>query len=72
MTSSKIFLHLQVALSVIAMLIGAAYALRCLFAGQIFCAACFAVHVSGYRLLFKASIDELRKARANNSKGGMQ
>lgn len=65
---------MQVALSAIVILIGAVYALRCLFAGQIFCAVCFAAlgYVSGYRLLFKASIDELRKARTNNLKGGIQ
>ena len=60
---AKIYLTGQVIFSVSVIIFGIAYALRCLFAGQIFCAACFALigYVSGYRLFFKASMAELRE-----------
>lgn len=59
----KIFLVAQVILAVSVVLFGAAYGLHCLFAGNIFCAVCFTLigYVSGYRLLFLASIKELRE-----------
>ena len=49
--------------AVAVILFGVAYGLRCLFAGQIFCTVCFALiaYVSGYRLLLRASLQELRE-----------
>lgn len=43
-------------------LFGCAYGIRCLINGQIFCAVCFGIMscVSGYMLLFRASVAELR------------
>ena len=62
----------QVVISVLVIMFGVSYTLRCLFAGQIFCAVCFAIggYVSGYHLLFRASIKELREynAKINYSK----
>lgn len=62
----------QVVFSVLVIMFGVSYTLRCLFAGQIFCAVCFAIggYVSGYHLLFRASIKELREynAKINYSK----
>lgn len=56
----------QVVFSVLVIIFGAAYGLRCLFSGQLFCAMCFALmgYVSGYRLLFRASVKELREYNA--------
>lgn len=64
----KAYLLGQIAFSVLVIIFGAAYGLRCLLAGQTFCAVCFAIigYVSGYRLLFKASVKEylqFKKAR---------
>lgn len=62
----------QVIFSVLVIMFGVSYTLRSLFAGQIFCAVCFAIggYVSGYHLLFRASIKELREynAKINYSK----
>lgn len=57
----KIYLVGQVVFAVAVILFGVAYCLRCLFAGQIFCTVCFALiaYVSGYRLLLRASLQEL-------------
>lgn len=59
----KIYLIAQLTFSVLVILFGFSYGIRCLVANQIFCALCFAVigYVSGYRLLFKASMAELRE-----------
>lgn len=59
---AKIYLVGQVVLSVAVIILGISYCLRCLFDGQVFCAVCFAVigYVSGYGLLFRASVKELR------------
>lgn len=58
----KIYLIAQVTFSVLVILFGFSYGIRCLVANQIFCALCFAViGYSGYRLLFKASMAELRE-----------
>lgn len=59
----NIFLLGQVVLAVAIILVGAVYCVCCLFAGNIFCAISFALigYVSGYRLLFRASIKELRE-----------
>ncbi|WP_304977074.1 hypothetical protein [Duncaniella muris] len=56
----------QVIFSVLVIMFGVSYTLRSLFAGQIFCAVCFAIsgYVSGYRLFFRASIKELREHNA--------
>lgn len=63
---AKIYYVGQVVFSVLVILFGASYGLRCLFAGQIFCAVCFAIigYVSGYRLFFRASVKELREHNA--------
>ena len=59
----KIYLIAQVAFSVLVILFGVSYGIRCLVANQIFCALGFGMigYVSGYRLLFKASMAELRE-----------
>lgn len=59
----QIYLVGQVVFSVAVILFGAVCCLRCLFDGQHFCAACFAAmaYVSGYRLLLRGSLDELRE-----------
>ena len=65
-TLAKIFYVGQVVFSVLVILFGASYSLRCLFAGQIFCAVCFAIigYVSGYLMFFRASLKELREHNA--------
>lgn len=62
----KIYLVGQVVFAAAVILFGVVYGLRCLFAGQIFCAVCFALiaYVSGYRLLLRASLQELREFNA--------
>lgn len=67
-TLAKTFYVGQVVFSVLVIIMGAAYGLRCLFSGQLFCAMCFAVmgYVSGYRLLFRASLQELREYNAKH------
>lgn len=59
----NIFYLGQVIIAVGVIAFGVGYGLRRLFAGQIFCTVCFALmaYVSGYRLLFKASIKEYRQ-----------
>lgn len=60
---TKAYLIGQVVFSVMMILFGATYCIRCLLANQIFCAICFAImgYVSGYMLLFRASMAELRQ-----------
>lgn len=67
---AKLYLIGQVIFSALVMIFGAAYGMRCLFAGQIFCAVCFGImgYVSGYRLLFKASMAELREYNQRGAK----
>ena len=59
----KIYLIAQLTFSFLVILFGVSFRIRCLVAYQIFWALCFAVigYVSGYRLLFKASMAELRE-----------
>lgn len=68
-TLSKIFYVWQVAFSVIIILFGTGYCLRCLFSGQLFGAVCFAfvAYVAGYRLLFRASVKELRESNESQT-----
>lgn len=63
---AKIYFVGQVVFSVAVILLGVLYGIRCLLAGQIFCALCFGAigYVSGYLLLFRASVNELRKHNA--------
>lgn len=67
---AKIFYAGQVVFSVLVILLGASYSLRCLFAGQIFCALSFAIisYVSGYLMFFRASVKELREHNARRVK----
>lgn len=60
---AKIYLVGQVLFSVAVILFGIVYCLRCLFAGNIFCAVCFAIigYVSGYLLMLPTSLRELRE-----------
>lgn len=60
----------QVIFSVAIIILGATYSLRCLLEGNIFCAICFALigYVSGYLLLFRASVKELRQHNAKMKK----
>lgn len=53
----------QVLISLCVIIFGCAYGIRCLINGQIFCAVCFGImaYVSGYLLLFRASVKELRE-----------
>lgn len=59
----KIFLVCQLIFSVASIVFGALYGIRCLLAGQLFCAVCFAIiaYVCGYLLLFRNSVRELRE-----------
>lgn len=59
---AKAFLIGQVIASLAVIVGGIAYSLRCLCDNQTSCAVCFAAiaYVSGYRLLYKASVRELR------------
>lgn len=61
--AKAIFYIGQVIFSLCVILIGCAYGIRCLIAGQIFCAVCFGImgYVSGYLMLFRASVAELRE-----------
>ncbi len=67
---TKAYLVSQVVFSILVMLFGASYGIRCLVADQIFCAVCFAIigYVSGYRLLFRASVKELREFNQRHGK----
>lgn len=67
---AKIYLVGQVVFSVAIIILGIAYGFRYLFADKIFPAACFCVigYVSGYRLLFKASMAELREHKQRAGK----
>lgn len=59
----KAFLIAQILVSVAVIIFGVAYSLRCLLAGQFFCAIGFAfmAYVSGYSLMLKTSIKEYRQ-----------
>lgn len=67
---AKIFYVGQVVFSVAVITFGFSYCLRCLLNGlteaNIFYAVCFAIigYVGGYRLLFRASVKELREHNA--------
>lgn len=63
---AKIYLVGQVVFSVGVIILSFSYSLRCLFDDNIICAVCFALigYVSGYRLLFRASVKELREHNA--------
>lgn len=65
----KAYLIGQVAFSILVIIFGAAYCLRCLFEGQFFCAVMFFLiaYVSGYLFLLRASVQELREY-LNNQK----
>lgn len=67
---TKAYLVSQVVFSILVMLFGASYGIRCLVADQIFCAMCFAIigYVSSYRLLFRASVKELREFNQKHGK----
>ncbi len=73
-TLAKIYLVGQVVFSVAVMLLGFSYCLRCLFEGQIFCAVCFFImgYVSGYLLLFRASVKDLREFNAKRLQAKQQ
>lgn len=60
----------QVIVATAIVLCGAAYAIRCLLNGQPLCALCFALagYVAGYRLLFRTSLDELRRFNAQKTR----
>lgn len=68
----NIDLWAQVVFSVCVILFGITYAVRCIIdkSGDVyvFLFACMAF--VGYRLMYRASIDELREARAARRKGG--
>lgn len=68
---AKIYYVGQVAMSVAIIAFGASYSIRCLLSKQIFCAVCFAVMglVSGYLLMFRSSIKELREHNAKQAQG---
>lgn len=57
----------QTVMSVLVIMFGLGYGIRCLLSNQIFCAVCFGVmaYVCGYKLLLRASMAELRE---NNAK----
>lgn len=67
---AKIYIIGQVIFSVLVMIFGVAYGMRCLLAGQTICAIGFSVigYVSGYRLLFKGSMAELREYNRRDAK----
>lgn len=69
-TLANIFFVGQLIFSVIVIVAGADYSLRCLLDGQLFCAVCFAIigYVSGYLMLFRNSLKELRKHNAKCAK----
>lgn len=63
-------LRCQLVFSAVVITFGMVNGLRCLFAGRIFCALClvFIGYVCGYRLMFRSSLRELRKANAKTSR----
>lgn len=71
---AKTLLLGQVVASVAVIIFGFSYCLRCLFDGlnrfNIFFAVCFALmgYVCGYLLLYRASVRELRKFNAKQSR----
>lgn len=71
-TIEIIYLWWQVIMSVCVILFGTIYAIRCIVehAGDVYVIlfGCMA-YVAGYRLMYRASIEELREARARR-KGG--
>lgn len=60
---AKIFFIGQLIFSVIVIVAGAVYCLRCMLEDNPFCAVCFAIisYVSGYLMLFRSSVQELQK-----------
>ena len=66
----KILLLWQLSFSAGLIIFGMVNGLRCLFAGRIFCAFClvFIGYVCGYRLMFRSSLRELRKANTKTSR----
>lgn len=73
-TLAKIYLVGQVVFSVFVMLLSLSWCVRCLFAGQLFCAVLFFImgYVSGYLLLFRASVKELREFNAKRLQAKQQ
>ena len=68
--NKRAFLIAQIIASVAVIIFGLGYAIRCLIANEICCAAGFALigYGSGYRYLFKASLKELREYRSEELK----
>lgn len=71
-TLEMLFLWWQLFISIGVILFGATYAIRCIVekSGDVYVFLfVFMAYVPGYRLLFRASVKELREARARR-KGG--
>lgn len=66
----KAFLRSQVIISVLVILFGTGYALRCLMTAQWFYAGCyiFMAAVCGYTLMFRTALAELRQFNETHSK----
>ena len=58
----KTYSYIQLTLAIAVTIFGAAYCLRALLAGQVFCAICFFIlgYVSGHRLLLRPTLRQLR------------
>lgn len=59
-------IYAQVVFAILVIMMGVTYCIRCIFAANWFCAACFAImaYGSGYLLMYRSAVEELRRHRA--------
>ncbi len=69
-TFEKLYLWAQVVMSVLVILFGVSYAVRCFIenSGGVFVFLFMCIAINGYALMYRASIKELREFRARNRK----
>lgn len=68
----KLYLWWQLAVSILPILIGVVFAIRCAteHSGDVYVFLFVCLAYAGYRFMFIPSINELRKVRAEHRKGG--